>query len=65
MERKEEHDSKKFGVGRAEITFFICEAVCILFFGLFTEYGVGGDPKSTTEENAVAAEYIHDKYPLF
>lgn len=62
---KEEHDSKKFGIGRAEITFFICEAVCILFFGLFTEYKESSDPQIGEEENALAAVFIHDKYPLF
>lgn len=27
-----------FGISRAEITFIVCEAICILFYGLFTEY---------------------------
>ena len=26
------------GFGRAEITILVCEAICILFYGLFTEY---------------------------
>jgi len=26
------------GISRAEIVFIICEAICILFYGLFTEY---------------------------
>lgn len=27
-----------FGISRAEIVFIICEAICILFYGLFTEF---------------------------
>ena len=65
MEQKEERDSRKFGIGRSEITFFICEAVCILFFGLFTEYTDSSDPKITDTDNELSAIYIHDKYPLF
>ena len=65
MELKDEHDPKKFGIGRAEITFFICEAVCILFFGLFTEYSGTSDPRLDSADNAIAAVFIHDKYPLF
>lgn len=34
-------EDHKFNIGRAEIVFFISEAVCILFYGLFTEFGYG------------------------
>lgn len=27
-----------FGISRAEITFMICEAIAILFYGIFTEF---------------------------
>jgi hypothetical protein len=38
------------GFGRAEITFLLSEAICILFFGLFTEYGEGTHPKTPALE---------------
>ena len=40
------------GFGRVEITFLLCEAVCILFYGLFTEYKVGTDPKTLASDEA-------------
>lgn len=37
------------GFGRSEIFFLVSEAICILFFGLFTEYGEGTNPKTTAD----------------
>lgn len=74
MEHKEHESEKKFGIGRAEITFFVCEAVCILFYGLFTEFGYGSheedyvdksSPKLNATEEAAVQEFIHERYPLF
>jgi DsbC/DsbD-like thiol-disulfide interchange protein len=31
-------EKKLIGISRAEIVFLICEAICILFYGLFTEF---------------------------
>jgi hypothetical protein len=34
----------EFGVSKAEIVFIICEAICILFYGLFTEFDMYATP---------------------
>ena len=52
-------------LGRAELTFLVCETICILFYGLFTEYGVGTSPHSTAAEDLVISDHIQQKYPLF
>lgn len=75
MEHQHKQSDYKAGIGRAEITFFVCEAICILFYGLFTEFGFGSEEedyvdKSTplylneTQQSEVA-EFIHERYPLF
>jgi DsbC/DsbD-like thiol-disulfide interchange protein len=38
---------KAIQLERAEFTFLVCEAICILFYGLFTEYGENASPLST------------------
>lgn len=43
---------EKFGIGRAEITFFISEAICILFYGLFTEYGMGASEEAFVDKSS-------------
>ena len=53
------------GFGRQEITFLLCEAVCILFYGLFTEFKTGTDPKTRSIDEPANHTYMHDKYPLF
>jgi ammonium transporter Rh len=53
------------GFGRVEITFLLCEAVSILFYGLFTEYKEGSDPKTNAADEAAIQTYMHDKYPCF
>jgi ammonium transporter Rh len=53
------------GFGRVEITFLLGEAISILFFGLFTEYKLGTDPKTPTADEAQIQLYMHDKYPMF
>jgi hypothetical protein len=53
------------GFGRVEITFLLCEAVSILFYGLFTEYKLGSDPKTSPALEAGIEGYMHDKYPMF
>lgn len=68
-------------IGRAEITFFISEVICILFYGLFVEIKPEHEFKSSdmpgfVANKTTAAEYntwlesqvqsaIHDKYHLF
>jgi len=53
------------GFGRVEITFILCEAVCILFYGLFTEYNIGTSPKTQASEEPDIKNYMHDKYAMF
>lgn len=53
------------GFGRVEITFLLCEAISILFFGLFTEYKLGTDPKTDPKDEPYIRSYMHDKYPMF
>jgi len=69
------------GFGRAEITILISEAICILFYGLFTEYrdssaGVVATSRpntsayvnGTTELTPLEQQiqtFMNDKYPLF
>ena len=54
-----------FQIGRAEITFLICEAICILFFGLFTEYADGSSPKTPKGAEAEIQDFMHDKYAMW
>jgi ammonium transporter Rh len=42
--------------------YIISQVIVILFFGLFTHYGEGGDPKDSTQEN-VATELLRNHYP--
>ncbi len=68
------------GFGRAEITFLVSEVICILFYGLFTEFGesaegyapsshpkspVRGENGELSEKEVAIQNFIHDKYPLF
>ena len=51
---------------KQELTFLVCEAICILFYGLFTTYdGAMTSPLSTKETDKVTNEYLKEKYPLF
>jgi ammonium transporter Rh len=55
----------KLGISRAEITFIICELICIVLYGLFTDYYGGlADPKNTANDTE-ARNHMHLKYPLF
>lgn len=47
-----------FVFGRAELTFLVCESICILFYGLFTEYGELTSPLSGKEENDKATDFL-------
>lgn len=56
---------KGIQLGRSEMTFLVCEAVCILFYGLFTEYGEETSPFSTAEDDVKINDILHNKYALF
>lgn len=45
-----------FGISRAEIVFIISEAICILFYGLFTEFDDETTPKVLPENEEKAVE---------
>ena len=54
-----------FKFGRAELVFLVCESICILFYGLFTEFGEYTSPLSDSKANDKATEFLQEKYPLF
>jgi ammonium transporter Rh len=54
-----------FVFGRAELTFLVCESICILFYGLFTEFGEYTSPYSGDKENDKSTDFLQEKYPLF
>lgn len=56
---------KGIHLGKAELTFLVCETVCILFYGLFTEYGDGTSPQSTAADDVAIKNKIQAQYPLF
>lgn len=41
-----------WNISRSEIVFLVSEAICILFFGLFTEYKDGANPKQNPADEA-------------
>ena len=51
--------------GRVEITFILCEVICILCYGLFTEYNDGVNPKTPSIEEDGIRITMHDRYPMF
>ena len=52
-------------IGRAEICFMACEAICILFYGLFTEYDDGANPKQSPGDETRISDFMHDKYAMW
>ena len=68
---KKDHEEEDEGHGgfhfsKQELCFLVCEAVCILFYGLFTTYdGDMTSPLSTEDMDKVTNEYLKEKYPLF
>ena len=56
---------KGIELGPSEMTFLICEATCILFYGLFTEFGKDTSPFSTKADDDLISEKLQDRYPLF
>ena len=56
---------KTIQLGRAETTFLVCEAICILFYGLFTKYGKDASPFSTEKDDEEITDLLQKKYPLF
>ncbi len=55
----------EFGVSKAEIVFIICEAICILFYGLFTEFDMYATPQINPANEAEALNIANSKYAFF
>lgn len=53
-----------FHLGRAPLLYIISQIIVILFFGLFTKYGHGGDPKDSHEMEE-ATKLLNTHYPQF
>jgi len=45
----------------AEMTFLISEALCILFYGLFTKFGEMTSPLSTAKDDEETMAFLHAK----
>lgn len=52
------------GISRAEIVFLTCEAICILFYGLFTEFDLASPQLDPAREEEARFD-LHNRYPLF
>lgn len=51
---------------KQELTFLVCEAVCILFYGLFTTFdGPLTSPLSDATSDKLTNAFLKEKYPLF
>jgi hypothetical protein len=50
-----------FHLGRAPLLYIISQIIVILFFGLFTQYGHGGDPKDP-DQKKVATKLLNTHY---
>ena len=53
------------GISRAEIVFIISEAICILFYGLFTEFDYYDSTLRLPAAEAIAQENTWMRYPFF
>jgi hypothetical protein len=56
---------KGIELGPSSMSFLVCESICILFYGLFTDYGEKTSPLTTADEDKEINKYLHAKYPLF
>lgn len=54
-----------FHLGRAPLTYIICQILVILFFGLFTEFKKGADPRGGPHVEEKAVELIKHHYTCF
>lgn len=58
-------DSHKWNLTRQELCIFISEAICILFYGLFVEFGDLTNAMSNADEEKEAEAFMQEKYALF
>jgi ammonium transporter Rh len=63
-EEGEGHEGIHFS--KQELSFLVCEAICILFYGLFTTYdGPLTSPLSDAKTDIDTNAFLKEKYPLF
>lgn len=55
----------EISIGRFEIFMFWSEFICILFYGLFTEYAEGVNAHSQTSSEAAAQTLMVNHYPMY
>ena len=56
----------KMEIGKAPLTYMICQGLVILFFGLFSEFKEGSDPLADpTAQDSYARQVLKDHYPSF
>lgn len=64
MSNRDESEREKstfdFELGRGEVTFFICEAICILFYGLFVDYGFGSIEEGFVDKSSPLTKVIDE-----
>lgn len=53
------------GISRAEIVFILCEAIAILFYGLFTEFDDYNKPKILAANEETANDIAWTRYASF
>jgi ammonium transporter Rh len=53
------------GLGRFEIWMFWSEFVCILFYGLFVEFGEGVRASTVKENEALTISHMANHYPMY
>ena len=55
-----------FQLGRPQVTYLVCQALVILFYGLFVEFKSGTDPKGDkAKEDATAQDMLRNRYASF
>jgi ammonium transporter Rh len=52
-------------ISKAQVCFFLGQALIILFFGIFTNFGKGTSPLTPASEEPEIALYNRDIYPAF
>ena len=53
------------GISRAEVVFIVSEAICILFYGLFTEFDEYDTQKVLATNEATADQIAWTRYACF
>ena len=65
LKKEEDSHDHEAQISRAEIWFIISEAICILFYGLFTEFDMYTTPKILPENEYEAINIAQSKYAFF